>query len=608
MMTMGLVVLALAAPLAVSSPADVTPHASLRPSVHYTVTIARPHTHVLQVRMDIRGANQPTVDVSMPVWTPGSYLVREYERHVTTFAADNGEGQRLPWRKIDKNTWRVETGGGDNVIVDYAVYAREPGIRWTFLYDKGGHVLGPNLFMYAVGHADLPTTARFDMPEGWRLDGGIAPAAGDPFLISAGSYHELIDTPLLIGNFTDISFEVHGVPHLVAILGPHNADLEQLARDLRKIVEVCSEMFGGLPYERYAFVFTSLTGGGGIEHANGTTIGFGNVDWRDRRIGRAILGTSAHEFFHAWNVKRIQPSAFRPYNYEEENYTDALWVYEGFTSYYGDRILYRAGLIESLGDPVDAIAMYRSTPGYRNQSPADASFNAWIHLYRGDESTDNYRANYYFAGAVLANLLELEIASRTGGAKGLDDVMRLMWVRARDQGATFDSEAVRAVCEEVAGGSFREFFDAYVFGTEPIRFEDFFRLAGYELAVNQRATRDRNRAGYAGVQTRASNGRVQVVRVERNSPAWHAGLNYGDEVVSVGGNEVTSAASFARALRRYGPGRPVEFVVSRFGERRVVAVRLGEPPVPVYQLVEMEDPTETQLAVRRRWRQPGGRR
>ncbi len=553
--------------------------------------------------MEVSGSAVAELDVSMPVWTPGSYLVREYERHVTSFAASDGEGHALAWRKVDKNTWRIRSSGARQVLVEYEVYAREPGIRWSFVYDEGGHVIGPSLLMYLVGAADQPATASFELPDGWRLNGAIAPTGDNPYLISANSYHELIDAPMLIGEFDEIEFEVLGVPHLIAILGPHNADLERLRDDFTGIVEACSELFGGLPYERYAFVFTTLTGGGGIEHADGTTIGLSGLDFQSERGHQAVLGVTSHEFFHAWVVKRIRPPAFRPYDYEAENYTDALWFFEGFTSYYSDRILHRAGLIDEPGDPTGAVVRYRSTPGLTTQSAADASFNAWIHLYRSDESSNNYRTDYYFKGSIIANLLELTIANRTHGEKSVDDVMQLIWQRTRDEGAAFDSEGIRAVCEEVAGGSFREFFDRYVFGADDIPFEEFFRLAGYELAVDEEATRQANTTGYIGVYLGEQDGRVRLNGIVRGGPAWRYGLNYDDQILAVDGVQVGGLESLREAISGYGPGREVELLISRHGKERLLAMTLGQRSVPVYEIVEVEEPSEDQLAVRRVWRQ-----
>jgi predicted metalloprotease with PDZ domain len=573
------------------------------PSVSYAVTIPQPHTHVFVVEMKVAGLAGETLDVSMPVWTPGSYLVREYERHVIRFAATDESGHEMSWHKLDKNTWRIATAGSPGAVIEYEVYAREPGIRWSFVYEGGGHILGPSLFMHVVGATDEPTSATFALPQDWRVDGGIAPTGQNPFVISASSYHDLIDTPMLIGQFEDIEFEVEGIPHVIAILGPNNADLEELARDFAKIVEVCAEMFGGLPYERYAFVFTTLTGGGGIEHANGTTIGLGGLDFQSDRGRRAVLGVTAHEFFHAWNVKRIQPPAFRPYDYEEENYTDALWFYEGFTSYYGDRILYRAGLIDSYDDPANLVARYRSTQGHYNQSAADASFNAWIHLYRSDESTENYRTDYYFKGRVIGNLLEIELANRTGGAKGVDDVLRLMWQRTRDENAAFDSEAIRDVCEEVAGSSFQDFFYKYVYGTDEIPFEEFFELAGFRLVIDEDATRQRNSTGFLGVATQDLNGRLRIMTVVSGSPAWRDGLNYGDDILAIDGTAITGYESFVEVLRQHAPGDTIHVRVSRFGQEKTIAVTLGVRDTPVYRVVEIEYPSDEQLAVRKRWRE-----
>ena len=573
-------------------------------TVSYEVTVTNAQEHMLTVNMDIEGSGSGAIDVSMPVWTPGSYLIREYERHVTRFAVTDGAGTDIPWHKLDKNTWRIEPGEAGGLAVEYDVYAREPGIRWSFVNGTGGHIIGPSLFMFVVGHEDLPSSARFNLPEGWRLNGGIAPSADDPFLISASSYHQLIDTPMLIGDFRDTTFTIEGVPHVIEILGPNNADLHQLSQDFTKIVEVCSQLFGGLPYERYALTYLTLAGGGGIEHANGTTIGLGNIDFQNPRARPGILGVTSHEYFHAWNVKRIQPPAFRPYDYEQENYTDALWFYEGFTSYYGDRILHRAGLIDELGDPVDMVDRYLSTPGNFNQSPADASFNAWIHQYRPDESTDNFRSDYYFLGSVIANLLELKIADATTGASGLDDLMQVIWRRTRDGNAAFDAEAIKEVAEQVAGISLDDFFDRYVFGTDSIPFADFFRLAGYNLVVDEQATRERNRTGYLGVYPRPTDDGVYLDGVVIGRPAWRAGLDYDDQIVSIAGSTITDYASFTTALSKTRPGQTVQFVVSRFGRQITIPVTLGERS-PVYRLEEVASPTQRQLAVRRVWRQEG---
>ncbi|KPK81488.1 MAG: hypothetical protein AMS25_06230 [Gemmatimonas sp. SM23_52] len=237
------------------------------------------------------------------------------------------------------------------------------------------------------------------------------------------------------------------------------------------------------------------------------------------------------------------------------------------------------------------------------QSAASASFNAWIHLYRSDESFNNYHTDYYFKGRVIANLLELEIANRTHGAKGVDDVLRLMWQKTRDQGTAFDSEGIRAAAEQVAGGSFRDFFDKYVFGTDDIPFEDFFRLAGYELVVDEEATRLRDRTGYLGAYLGESNGRVRLDGIVKDDPAWRSGLDYGDEIITVDGNEIADLQSLRALLTGHGPGEELEFVVSRYGQNRTINVTLGERSVPVYGMVEVEQPTDLQLAVRRRWRQ-----
>jgi predicted metalloprotease with PDZ domain len=265
--------------------------------------------------------------------------------------------------------------------------------------------------------------------------------------------------------------------------------------------------------------------------------------------------------------------------------------------------LHRAGLIEAPGDPVNLVTQYRSIPGHTVQSAADASFNAWIHLYRSDESFNNYHTNYYFKGMVIANLLELEIGHRTRGAKGVDDVMQLIWERTVNDGATFGSEEIRAICEEVAGGSFRDFFERYVFGTADIPFEQFYRLAGYELVVDEAATAQSNRTGYMGAYLGESDGRVVLNGVIRDGPAYRAGVAYGDEIIAVDGDEVAGLAEFRDLMRAFGPGEQVELLVSQFGHNETITMTLGSRSVPVYRLVEVDEPTDVQLAVRGRWLQ-----
>ncbi|HUX06862.1 MAG TPA: PDZ domain-containing protein [Acidobacteriota bacterium] len=577
-------------------------------AIHYEVSIPQPQTHMFEVRIEVGGLGLGEVDLSMPVWTPGSYLVREYERHVVRFAAENGAGDPLAWRKLDKNTWRVQTGGAAKVVAKYEVYGREPGIRWSFVYDEGGHVIGPSLLMHPVGYADLPATVRFNLPEGWKLDGGIAPAAEDPFLISARSYHDLIDTPMMIGNFESVEFEVDGVAHLIAVLGPTDADLEKLSADVKKLVETNRDLFGELPYERYVFAWMTIEHGGGIEHANGTSLGMGGWGFDDEERYKGFLGVVAHEHFHAWNVKRIQPPAFRPYGYEEENYTDALWWYEGVTSYYNERMLLRAGYEDYEGylkDLAGQIDRYRTTPGRELQSAADSSYDAWVKAYRGDENSENVQISYYNKGAIVGLLLDLEIAKQTGGKKGLDDVVRLMWERTHDEGAAFGTNDIRAVCEEVAGGSFDEIFDKYVYGTAEVPFEDYLGYAGYELKAEQEEEKEgedkEKPKGFLGASSRVSNGRLTVLRVVRGAPAWLGGLNFGDEMLAINGFRIPDYDAFIQQLGRYGPGETLEILISRHGKIRTLEVTLGERPYREYKIEEVGEPSEAQTAVREKW-------
>ena len=575
------------------------------PGLQYTVSIPEPHTHVFQVKVTITFYTAgESLTLSMPVWTPGSYLIREFPRHVYDFKASSiAKDVELKWRKLDKNTWWID-GSGD-VEITYKVYAREPGIRWSFVNADGGHILGSSLLMYVeelVG-VNIPVV-RFELPESWDIEGGVDHYRDYPFVFRFDSFHELFDTPMLIGNFEKTTFEVRGIKHVIAIFGPAKVDFDNLQAEIMKIVEVCADFFDGLPYEKYAYIILTVCGGGAIEHANGTSIGLSDWDLTDKQHLRRLMSVVAHEYFHAWNVKRIRPPEFKKYDYGEENYTDTLWWYEGVTSYYTPRILIAAGLKDKQGyirELASQISEYRSTPGRMFQSAAEGSFDAWIKAYRPNENTDNTQISYYTKGSIIGLLLDLEIAGRTTGERGLDDVIHLMWTRTLHNNAAFGTEDIRAACEEVVGGSFQEIFQKYVYGTKEVPFEDYLRMAGYELEVDNWRTERKNRSGYLGVRVKDSDGRLTISHVVRGSPAWRDGLNYGDEILAVNGFRVVDGRLLDRRLDTLKPFEKADFLVSRLSEIRMITVTLGEYPIEDYKITEIKEPTPKQTAVRKKW-------
>ncbi|PYS21864.1 MAG: peptidase M61 [Acidobacteria bacterium] len=445
-----------------------SPNAS---GISFTVSMPQPWTHLLEVEMRLQipaNLNVPNeTDLVMPVWTPGSYLIREFERNVQDFSAD-ANGRALDWTKINKDIWRVKTSGARQWRATYRVYANELSVRTNEL--NADHAFWNNaaLLMYPDGRLNAPSTLRVVPPSGWKVATGLPPVAGQPNTFRAENFDTLYDSPFEVSNFKEIKFEVRGVPHRIVIDGEGNYDPQRMKDDVQKIVEAEVSMFGVIPYHDYTFILhLRANTGGGLEHLNSTALGFRRFNFATEAGWRSFYGLVAHEFFHLWNVKRIRPDALGPFDYTKENYTRNLWVAEGITDYYGSLMVRRAGLTSDR-DYLDALARriqnFQNTPGRLEMSAEDASFNSWIKEYRPDENSVNSQISYYDKGELLGLLLDLEIRQRTKNAKSLDDVMRYLYHEFFEKSRNYSPADFQKACELMAGASLEDFFAQYVRG------------------------------------------------------------------------------------------------------------------------------------------------
>jgi predicted metalloprotease with PDZ domain len=385
--------------------------------ISFTVAMSRPHTHLFDIDVAIKhAANGPQEELLvMPVWTPGSYLIREFERNVQDFAAADAAGQPLKWEKTNKNTWRVFTNGAREWHATYRVYANELSVRTSELNSDHAFWNNANLLMYLEGYLKSPSTVRVLAPDVWKVATGLPGVPGQKNTFRAENFDILYDSPFEASNFKTLVFNVKGVPHRIVIDGAGNYDPERMRTDVQKIVETEVEIMGGeIPYHDYTFILhLRSNAGGGLEHLNSTALGYPRFGFQIRtgdratsaapnaegfeRDYRGFLGLVSHEFFHLWNVKRIRPDALGPFDYTQENYTKVLWVAEGITDYYSDLALRRAGLI-SEGDYLSAVARsiqaMQNTPGRLVQSVEESSFDAWIKYYRPDENSINSQVSY----------------------------------------------------------------------------------------------------------------------------------------------------------------------------------------------------------------------
>jgi predicted metalloprotease with PDZ domain len=585
--------------------------------MRYRVAMPEPHGHLFHVELAVERPGDAVV-LAMPVWTPGSYLVREFARHLEGLAASDGAGRALPVTRLDKQRWRVEAGGAGELRASYRVYANELTVRTCHLDGTHGYFNGAALLLYAEGREREAHLLELAPPEGWRVATALpgAPGAADPFdprasgpwRFTARDYDELVDSPVEAGTHALASFTALGKKHAIALWGRGNADLARLAKDTRRIVEHFGGMMGGLPYARYLFiVHLAEKRRGGLEHAASTTLNVGRHQFFPKEQYEETLGLVAHEFFHVWNVKGLRPAAFVPYDYSREAYTRLLWWFEGATSYYDGLAPVRAGVadarrwLEHLGEELTAL---ERAPGTGKMSLEEASLIAWVKYYRPDENSPNSAISYYQKGELVA--LALDLALRGAGGS-LDGLVRGLVARHGARGLPEDG--VEAAASEVLGRErARAFFDRQVRAPGAVEMD----LGLVGLTVNRRPAQGLDDKGgkpgkpesgpvpgWLGASL-ANGPKLTVTAVRERSPAWRGGLYADDEIAAEGGFRVDRAALWER-LRERGPGGTLLLTVFRRDELVEVPVTLREPPEDTLWVEPVADPTPAQEAAFEAW-------
>ena len=597
------------------------------PEISFTVAMPRPHTHLFDIDVAVKRGPTTTVPAQeqlvMPVWTPGSYLIREFERHVQDFAATDAAGQPLKWEKISKNTWRVSTNGAREWHATYRVYANELSVRTSELNSDHAFWNNANLLMYLDGFLKSPSTVRVLAPDVWKVATGLPGVPGQRNTFRAENFDVLYDSPFEVSNFKSLLFNVKGVPHRIVIDGEGNYDPERMRRDVQKIVETQVQLMGGeVPYRDYTFILhLRSNAGGGLEHLNSAALGyprFGfkivegdratssapNTTTQPERDYRGFLSLVSHEFFHLWNVKRIRPDALGPFDYTQENYTKLLWVAEGLTDYYADVVLRRAGLItekEFLSATARAIQNLQNTPGRKVQSVEESSFDSWIKYYRQDENSINSQVSYYDKGAILGLLLDLEIRKRSNGRKSLDDVMRYLYTEFFKKVRNYTPADFQRASEMMAGSSLEEFFAKYVRGTEELDYNAALAAAGLRLETGIAPDDDKPlEKTLLGADVEEDGARLLVRRVYAGSPAYDQGLNTGDQIVALDNMRVTKDFLNAR-LAEKKPGDLINLTIFRFDNLSTLLIKLGERKEGTYRITALPNQTEIQKQIYSAW-------
>jgi predicted metalloprotease with PDZ domain len=573
----------------------------------YQLSIEAPHTHYVdvEVRFDNLPANiqkRGYVDFKMPVWAPGSYLVREFAKNVEGEAAKDLSGNALTFRKINKNNWRVQLGGAKGVVFSYKVYAFEQSVRTSFVDESHAFISPSGVFMFPDGFVNLPSTLRIKPYKEWKeISCTLEKVNGDKYTLRAPNYDELADAPIEIGNQKIISFTAAGVPHQYAMYGVAQYDEERLVRDTKSIIEAAVEIFGELPCKEYIFIVHNLGGGatGGLEHLNSTVLAVNRNAYQTQSGYLGFLRLAAHEYFHLWNVKRLRPDVLGPFDYDNENYTRQLWMAEGFTSYYDDFIVRRAGLIDEntyLRDVAANINEHENAPGSKVQSVAEASFDAWIKYYRRNENSINSSISYYGSGARVAMLIDLEILNNSKGQKSLDDVMRALYADTyKKANRGFTEAELKKACEVAAGRNLDDIFNDYVFGTKPTNYEKYLAYAGLRLNVTPDNTPS------LGMTAADENNRIIVKVTHKDAPAYNEGINVNDEIIAIDGFRMNNVAAMNAYISNRKIGDAVKITLARDGLIREMTVKVGTSGVAQYTIVPISNPTDEQQTIFRKF-------
>ncbi len=560
------------------------------PEVGYTVSMSKPFTHLLEVEMRVKlNQKNDLSEISLPVWTPGSYLVREYARHVQEFSVKDSGGKDLVWGKTSKNTWSVETKGVTEFVASYKVYANELTVRTNEL--NADHAFWNNgaLLMFPKDFLNIPTTLTVKPFGNWKIATGLPKVGENTF--RAENYDVLYDSPFEVGNFKEISFDVQGKPHRFIVEGEGNYDLNKIAKDTAKIVQAAYDIFGELPYNDYTFIL-NLRGGGGLEHLNSTALQFNKLGFTTNYT--SFLTLVAHEYFHCFNVKRIRPDALGPFNYEGENYTKLLWVAEGGTAYYENILVRRAGLItekEFLNNAASQFQALQERPGRFETSIEEASFDAWIKYYRPDENAINNQISYYDKGEIVNFLLDLQIRKDSNGAKSLDDVMRYLYNEHYKKDKNYTPEDYQKISEIMAGKSLEDFFKRFVRGREELDYNAALNSFGLNLDIAKGKSN-----AYIGATLRQDGDKLNITSLPNNTPAYEQGLNTGDQIVAVDGQRA-SLAFLNNYLGEKKSGDKVKLTIFRYDELRGFEITLGEKSSATYKISAVENPTDAQKAL-----------
>ncbi|MDZ4852199.1 MAG: hypothetical protein SGI77_23160 [Pirellulaceae bacterium] len=599
-------------------------------TIHYDLRFPRFRQHLVEIEAFFPAFDRKTgktkshIELMMPVWTPGSYLVREYSRNIESFeASDADSGAPLAIQKQSKNRWSVQCGQAMRICVRYRLYCHEASVRTNWVEESYGFLTGAATFLTLDDPMPREHTFCIHPPEAWPAIACSLSRIDEPdkaekhgelwrcFSRKATSFDELVDSPILMGDLDVRSFEVSGKMHYLACFRTEGAwDLDRATEDCAKIVAVQHDFWGEIPYPSYWFINMAIESYGGLEHDNNTVLVTSYWAMQKRASYVEWLGLVSHEFFHTWNIRRLRPKNLVCYDYEAEQYTPELWIAEGITSYFDDLFVLRAGLAtqaEYLALLDKTIGQVEEAPGRLVQTLEDSSFDTWIKHYRPDENSVNSRISYYTKGAVVAFLLDIHLRTLSSDGCSLADVMRKLWTQCRVDGYTLTD--FESIASELVGHDLSTWFNKHVRRADSLDYQEAFDWLGLQMhsTTPVQASGSTERSADAnstepewelGCETAMRDGRIIVTKVIRHKSAWDAGIQTEDELIAMNGRRLPKE-NWKDRLQCYRNELSLVVTIARRGVIREIQITIQ--PKQSRKLQSVSNPTPSQSQHRLAW-------
>lgn len=571
---------------------------SVQASISVDITIDQPQHHYAQVTINFDEFATEQVDFHLPTWRTGRYTIINLANGIREFSAVDDQGNKLSWKKLDKDTWQVQDALNKKIQISYQVYANQLGLRTRHIDDSHAFIDASTVIMYNDDTREQQHIVDMSVPSTWQSVSGLE-SGEQAHQFIAKNYDILVDSPIETGINEHHQFAVEGRDYELVIWGKGNYDSSKMVADLKVLVQQSKHIWQGYPFKRYVFMVHATSGArGATEHLNSTIIQRSRFKFSDRKDYLGFIATAAHEFVHTWNVKQYRPKGLVPYDYQHENYSTLLWLSEGSTSYLQNQLLLRGDLMSSkefLESLAKRITGYIHKPGRNSQTVAQSSFNKW--LDEGGDYGNNHSVNIYSEGFLVSWLLDFSIMEKTALEKSYRDIHNSLYQNYRIP-KSFDEQDLLTILKDVTNDDYQLWWQENVHGYAKVDFNALLAKAGLIMSYGEKNKVVQK--AWTGIKTKQVTNGLQITGVEKNSPAWLSGLALGDIIVAV--NDLRMAdKDLTTRLKNFKPKDSVNVTFFRRDELVTQMVVLGETPKSKLKIVPLGDVSDDQKAFFKYW-------